>query len=60
MRIVRKVDKKVLYNSMVSGSKLISIKADSSLESLKDNDKIGWDIYGEVYMYDVFINANSG
>lgn len=60
VRVVRKVDNSEVYKDSISGSQLISISTNSSLESLKDNDKLGWDIYGEVYMYEIFISANSG
>lgn len=49
----------MIINYNVSGSEIITVYANSSLEELKNNEKSGWDIFGEVYLYEIIITPIS-
>jgi hypothetical protein len=55
IKVVRLLDKKTIINYNVSGSEIITVYTNASLETLKDNDKAGWDMFGDVYLYEITI-----
>ena len=56
VKVTRKIDGSIIYNNEVSGSKFITIQANSSLEKMRQSEKNGWDIFGEVYLYEIIIS----
>lgn len=55
---MRKIDNKILYFQTTKVSELITVEAIESLSDISNNtDKAGWDLFGEVYVYEVTIRS---